>query len=230
MLDELVQVLDATSRTATRAEYASMIVHANCLAKPTISTRKLSNQRLGELYGLDPACPLFRVLRRLWPDNAHERALLALLAALARDPLLRATAGAVLSLPTGTDLQRGPIRRALRDAVGERLNDATLDKVARNAASTWTQSGHLSGRTFKTRRRVEATPRAVSYALYLGDAAGFRGIELLTTTWIESLDCSPSMARSLALEARRIGLIDLRVAGDVLELGFDRLYWNAAGT
>ena len=69
-----------------------------------------------------------------------------LLAALARDPLLMASAPAILTLAPGTEMFRQAMRDALRSAVGDRLNDATLDKVIRNAASSWTQSGHLRGR------------------------------------------------------------------------------------
>jgi len=103
------------------------------------------------------------------------------------------------------------------------LSDATLDKVIRNAASSWSQAGHLSGRTFKIRRRVIPTPAAVAFALYLGAALGFRGDELLTSGWIKALDCIPSQALNLAIEAKRLGLLDLRVAGDVFDLNLDRL-------
>jgi len=223
MLGELTAVLAATPLDASRSDYAAAIISGNCLAKPTASTRRLTNQRLGELYALDPSCAVFRVLRRLWPHDASGRPLLALLAALARDPLLRATAQPVVSLPAGSELPRLSIKAALREVVGERFNDAILDKVLRNAASSWAQAGHLQGRTFKVRRRVEATPGAVAFALYLGHLAGFRGEELLSSGWAATLDCSATLVRSLALEAKRVGLIDLRAAGEVLELGLERL-------
>jgi hypothetical protein len=37
------------------------------------------------------------------------------------------------------------------------------------------------------------------------------------------LDCNPSQARELALDAKRSGLLDLRMAGDVVELNLSRL-------
>src|SRR5580704_8466319 len=61
MFEELGQVLLATAAEARRADYAAAIIEGNCLSKPTGATRRLTNQRLGELYGLDPAIPLFRV-------------------------------------------------------------------------------------------------------------------------------------------------------------------------
>src|ERR1039458_4741957 len=194
MLAELTAVLGAvpagSSRpdyarpsggASSRQDYAEAVVEGNCLRKPTTSTRRLTLQRLTELYGLDPEIAIFRVLRRLWATDAASRPLLALLAAVARDPLLMATAQAILPLAAGIEMPRKSMAEQLRSAVGERLSDATLDKVIRNAASSWSQAGHLSGRTFKIRRRVSATPAAVAFALYLGTALGFRGDELLTS-------------------------------------------------
>lgn len=223
MLSEIEAVLAVAPEAADRDAYAAAIVEGNCLGKPTTSTRRISNQRLGELYGLDRRVPLFRVMRRLWSIDAAARPVLALLVALARDPLFMASAGPILSLPTGAELQRTPLRDALRKLVGERMKEATVDKVVRNVSSSWTQSGHLIGRTFKFRQRVSAPPTAVAFALWVASAAGFRGDELLTSGWIAALDCTASSARGLAIEAKRIGLIDLHTAGDVVDFGLDQL-------
>ena len=223
MLAELEAVLAAAEAGAVRADYAAAIIETNCLSKPTAATRRLSCQRLRELHGLDPALPLFRVLRRLWAFDPASRPLLALLSALARDPLLAATAPVIVSLPPGADFQRAPMRAALRSAVGERLNEAILDKTCGNAASSWTQSGHLEGRTLKKRRRVTASVAAAAFALWLAGAAGCRGAGVFVSAWLRLVDCDPSRARRLALEAKRLGLIDLRMAGDVVELDTARL-------
>lgn len=223
MLEELSRVFEATSQNSRRADYATAIIDGNCLSKPTASTRRLSNQRLGELYGLDPMIPLFRVLRRLWDIGADGRPLLALLAAIARDPLLAATCPAIVAMPANTELQRDSLKEALQAAVGDRLNDSTLEKVCRNAASTWAQSGHLEGRTFKKRRIVLPSTTAVTFAIYLAHAAGFRGGEIFSSGWLSVLDCDPSQAREHALDAKRSGLLDLRMAGDVVELNLSRL-------
>jgi hypothetical protein len=223
MLAELAAVLSAVPPSGSREDYAEAVIEGNCLRKPTTSTRRLSLQRLSELYGLDPKIAIFRVFRRLWDTDISAQPLLALLAALARDPLLLATSQTILPLPDGGELPRKSMREQLRATVGERLSEATLDKVIRNAASSWSQSGHLSGRTFKVRRRVRGTGAAVAFALYLGTAVGFQGAELLTCGWIKVLDCTPSQALDLAIEAKRLGLLDLRVAGDVFDLNLDRL-------
>jgi len=222
MLSELTAVLAAVALDGSRSDYAEAIIGRNCLGKSTASTRRLTNQRLGELYALDPSVAIFRILRRLWGIDSTPQ-LLALLASLARDPLLMATAPAVVPLSEGAEFQRSQMKEALRREVQDRLNESILDKVVRNAASSWVQSGHLVGRTFKTRRPVVATPASVAFALYLGHAVGFRGQELLKSGWMMVLDCAPTSARELALEAKRQGLIDLRMSGDVLELRFERL-------
>jgi len=223
MLAELTRVLEASPRDAKRDDYATAIIGENCLGKPTASTRRLTNQRLGELYGLDPAIPIFRVFRTLWERNGPDRPLLALLCAIARDPLLATTAETVIQLAHGSDFQREPMRQDLRAAVGNRLSDRTLDKVIRNAASSWTQSGHLEGRSIKRRCRVRPTAESLSFALYLSYLVGFRGSELFSSGWVLVLDCSPGMARDLALEAKRRELLDIRMAADILEINFGRI-------
>jgi hypothetical protein len=223
MLAEIEALLAAVPSTGDRSAYTDAVIEANCLGKPTTSTRRLSNQRLGELYALDPRVPIFRVLRRLWGVEAKAHPHLAMLVALARDPLFMASALPVLSLPVGADLHRGSVRDALREFVGERMSADTLDKVVRNVSSSWTQTGHLQGRTFKSRQQLHPHPAAVALALWLGHAAGFHGGELLTCGWMAVLDCTASSARGLSLEAKRMDLIDVRAAGDVVEFGLDRL-------
>src|SRR5216683_3295559 len=63
MLAELTAVLGAVPATGTRQDYVEAVVEGNCLRKPTTSTRRLTLQRLTELYGLDPEIAIFRVLR-----------------------------------------------------------------------------------------------------------------------------------------------------------------------
>lgn len=223
MMGELAATLAASPAGASRADYARAIIETNCTGKTTTATRRQTNQRLGEIYALDPSVRLFRFLRRLWDVDPASRPLLAVLVAVGRDPLLAATAPTILAMPAGAQLPRDPLRRALTEAAGDRLSGAVIEKVARNAASSWTQSGHLEGRTFKKRRLVQATPASVALALGIGYVAGFRNVDLLACGWTRLVDCSVPGARSLAVEAKRLGFIDLRMAGDVFELGLERL-------
>jgi hypothetical protein len=226
MLEELTTLLADVASGASRADYATAIVDGNCLHKPTTSTRKLTNQRLGELYGLDSSVPLFRVLRQFWPIDQTGRPLLALLLALARDPLLRATAEPVLRMNPGDELARQSLTDALNDAVGGRLNPEILDKVVRNAASSWTQSGHLLGRSRKSRQRVRPTPLSIAYALMIGYLLGLRGYRLFESPWCRVFDASVDELIFAAMDAKRTGLIDLKHAGSVIEIGFSHVLTN----
>jgi len=223
MLAELKGVIEALPANAARADYGRAIIESNILGKPTSSTRILTNKRLGELYALDPTVPLFRLIRHFWTIDEPGRPLLAILCALARDPLLRSTASPVLDTQAETDLSRQLLKDVLREAVGNRLNEDILDKVARNAASSWTQSGHLRGRARKIRQVVTATPVATAYALILGYLQGLRGHRPLQTLWTKVLDASPDRILGLAGEAKRLGLLDLKRAGDVIDLSFPSL-------
>jgi hypothetical protein len=223
MFEELSTLLKCADPAASRADYAALIIEQNCLAKSTAATRRGTNQRLGELYALNSSIAIFRILRRLWTLDEFSQRLLALVCALARDPLLAATAPVIMALPESSEFLREPMRAAVKHHVGDRLNDASIDKVVRNAASSWSQSGHLEGRTFKKRRRVEPRPVNIAYALFLGYMAGFRGEDLFSSGWIAILDCTPPAAKELALDAKRLGLIDMRTAGGVTEINLSRL-------
>ncbi len=223
MFDELRAVLAHCPPDAKRADYLAAIHDDNCLGKRTVATRKLSSQRLSELYTLDPEVPLFRNMRRCWYVDPRGQAVLALLLALARDPLLRVTALPVLRMRPGEELARQQMTDALKRAVGSRLNESTLDKVVRNAASSWTQSGHLKGRGRKVRQTVTPTAVTTAYALLLGHLEGKRGAALFETLWARVLDAPPSELRHLAMDARRLGFLDMTESGGVVEVAFWRL-------
>ena len=223
MLKELALLFEDQEQGASREAYVSAIIDQNCLGKQTVSTRKLTCQRLSELYGLDPSIPLFRILRYLWQVDETGRPLLALLTALARDPLLRVTSPPILQMNTGEELMRQKLTDALRQSVQNRLNNGTLDTVVRNTSSSWTQSGHLTGRVRKYRQKVNPSPIVTAYALVLGYIFGTRGSGLFNTFWAKVLDTSAEELLSLATDAKRLGLLDLSQAGGVVEVSFTRM-------
>jgi hypothetical protein len=227
MLGELSALLAAVGQGATREEFVHAIVEDNALAKSTTSTRRISAQRLTELYALDTTVPTFRLLQRLWPIDRDSQPLLALLSGLARDPLLRCTAPTVIGLRDGQSFDRDATTEALKLHAGKRLNEAIIDKVVRNAAASWTQSGHLVGRTFKRRKRVKPAPASVTMALFLGYLQGLRGAGLLRTLWCEVLDSTPEAIAGIASRASMSGPMRFRQSGDVIEISFPDLLTNA---
>ncbi len=219
MLRDLEDLFAFVPAAAGPTAYADAVIGENVLGKQTAVTRRISYQRLRELYGLDPRIPLFRVLRHLWDIDRPGRPRLALLAALARDPLLTATVPVVVPLEVGGELMRSTLLRNLRNAVDDRLNDAVLDKVARNTASSWTQAGFLQGRVRKLRCRVAPTPGAVALALWLARLEGCAVARLLESPWarVAGDGGSPALLAQ-ALRAGQLGLIRARSGAGVLSL------------
>jgi hypothetical protein len=218
MSTELTELLQVAPRDSTREEYAAAIIEENVLGKATTSNRRSTNQRLGELYGLDPSIPVFRVLLRLWDIDQEGRPLLAILTALGRDPLLRTTASTILNLAPGAELVRTNLLEAIGSETEGRLKESVRDKVARNSGSSWTQSGHLKGRVRKIRQPVEPTPAAGAFVLWLGTVQGLAGESLLDSAWARVLDSSPSRLLDLTLRAKQLGLLHARVGGGVVEI------------
>ena len=224
MLGELTDLFDALPSEAASEDYARAVLEENALGKPTHSARGIARQRLAELYGLDRRLAVFRVLRRLWDEDPLGRPLLAMLCALARDPLLRLTAPTVLGLAERKPLDRLAFANTLRDATGQRFNDAVLAKVMKNATSSWRLAGHLAGTMGRyVRRRVRPTPGTAAFALWLGRTEGAAGLSLLKSRWAAVLDVRGDAMLAWAEEAGRQGLIRVRAAGDVVEIRTEKL-------
>ena len=195
----------------------------NLLNKKTESTRRETLRRLRELYALDLAVPLFAVLRQYWPHDPAGRQLLALLVALARDPLLRISASVILESTPGAEIQVSQFDDALSRGRPGHFGPKIQAATARHIASTWAQSGHLSGRLCKARVAVRATPWAVALALRLAYLTGERGEFLLSSQWLLVLDVPPSEAVEQVAAAHRLGLLNFFRSGSVVQISFPEL-------
>jgi hypothetical protein len=220
MLAELKLVLDAVPSGSPADSYHLAIGAHNVLGKGTDSTRQKSLRHLRELYGLSETVPIFAALRQLYLADSRTLPLLAFLCAWSRDPLLRATTLAISPVPEGREVSTESIANAIAEAFPGQYSKLNQNKIARNAASSWTQSGHLFGRTRKVRRRVQPTMGPVTMALWLGDIAGFHGTACFTSPWCRLLDLSTNQARARAMEAHRHRLLTMRAVGEIIELTF----------
>lgn len=218
MLAELTELLQAVPLGSMRADYEAAVIDENALGKTTASNRRLTLQRLSEIYGVDPQIPLFSVLRRLWDLDTAGRPVIALLCALARDPLLRSTAPYILSLGMGVEVLHNEQLASIRAHVDTRLNESVLDKVRRNASSTWTQSGHLEGRVRKRRRPVNASFGAVALALWLGSLEGRIADDLLGSFWMRVFDAPRHLIIDAVLRCKQAGLVYASIGGGVVQI------------
>ena len=220
MLEELSAVLAAVTKESDAADYRGAILQQNVLGKTTDSTRKESLRRLRELYALDEATLIFGLLRKLHAMDTTSLPLLALQVAWARDPLLRATTPPVVDASEGDRVETTSLAEAFDLAFPNQYSEISRNQTARHAASTWTQSGHLVGRTKKTRQRIKPTVVAVTMAFFLGDISGYHGVAVFSNPWCRLLDLTPDRARAMGQEAHRAGLLTLRAVGEVVELSF----------
>jgi hypothetical protein len=220
MIEDLRVLLERTPQEASLADFRQIIVAENLLGKKTESTRRETLRRLRELYTLDVETLVFQVLRAYWPHDAAGRPLLALLIALARDPLLRISTSVIFNSRPGGEV---PVRlfdealsRAMPGHFGPKIQAAT----ARHIASSWEQSGHLTGRSRKTRLAVRPTPWTVALALFLAYLAGERGEYLLSSQWLSVLDVRPGDAGEHVTAAHRLGLLNCFRSGSVVQITF----------
>lgn len=184
MLDDVRRVFSILPVTASKADYAQAIGPDNLLNKPTKKARELALRHLFTLYGFDFALPLFRVFRRLWESDPTAAPLLALMAALARDPLLRGTQDFILGKHPGETVAREEVEALIDRTHQDRFSAASLKSFAQNVGGTWTQAGYLSGHTRKTRSIPLATPAAAAFALFLAYLEGATGQRLFASSWV----------------------------------------------
>jgi hypothetical protein len=224
MLEDLEALLAwVNDPQADRTIYARSVQDENCLGKRSAKTRKLTAKHLVALYGLDPSVAIFRNLLFFWGRDPKGHSLLALLCAYARDPLLRMSAPFILGLTEGTQVVREMLEAFIEDEAPDRFSKATLKSLAQNIDATWTKSGHLRGGRNKVRVRADATPGAVSYALFLGYLNGLRGPSLFQSEYARLLDCSVDDGIALAEQASRRGWVVFKRIGNVMEVQFPHL-------
>jgi hypothetical protein len=225
MVSSLQHLLKVVPAGAPPHEYRSAVMEENILGKQTLRAREWAFRQLRRFYGLDPDILLFRSLRDLWPDDLAGQPLLAMLCALARDPVLRSTTKVILNSEPGVPVGPTDFRTAIEEAFPGVYGDKTLRTAAGNVASSWYQVGHLhkETRTDKVRSRATATPADLAYALLLGHIEGHRGQALFDTLWSRVLDQPASRLNDLAVLASQRGLIEFRAAGGVVDVGFREL-------
>jgi hypothetical protein len=229
----LTALLDAVPAHAPPAAYEQAALQANVLGKETEGARRRTLRYLKELYLLRPNSLLFRSLRDLWPVDPSARPLLAGLCALARDSVFRASSAAITSTSPGDTLVSGDLANAVAEHFPASYGTGTLAKIGRNTFSSWEQTGHLAqdGRSTKVRVRPSCRPADVAYALLLGHLEGARGPALFETLWARVLDQPTSHLFDLAASASQQGMLELRQAGGVVDVGFRELLrpFDAAG-
>ena len=221
MLAELIAVMDSCPCDDPEAVTRAVLVN-NVLGKATGTARRLALSRLNTLYGVVTPKPIQAAALRLWSRNVVGRPILALLCALAREPLLRQTAGVVLRAPPGASVRWPDVTIAIATEYPGRYSSKMMKSLAQNCVSSWTQSGHLRGKVNKRRSLAEPSAEAAAFAALLGTMAGFGGPALLRSPWMCLLDRSEADLLSLLRRAESAGLARVRAGGGVVQIDVRR--------
>lgn len=225
MVSSLQRLLSLVSADAPAEAYRAAVMDDNVLAKDTVGGREWAFRQLRRFYTLDSHHLLFRALRDLWVHETEGQPLLALLCAVARDPVLRASSTVILAAEPGAVVGPRDFEASIEDAFPGAYRENTRSTTAQKVASSWTQSGHLHAErpTRKVRVRVHPTASAVAYALLLGQLQGARGPGLFSTLWTRILDQPASHLFDLAATASQQGILEFRRAGGVVDVTFHHL-------
>jgi len=220
MLDDLRVLFAHLPPEATRADYVTEVIANNILGKPTKKARELAHRHLATLYALDNQSALFRALRRLWTSEQVAQPLLALTAALARDPLLRGTQAFMLQKQPGTAVAREELEKLLGSTHQDRFSAASLKSFSQNVNGSWTAAGFLAGHSRKTRVIPVIAPANVAFCLFLGYLEGLSGQRLFTSQWMNLFGSSLGELEVMTNSASHRGLLVFMNSGGVKELRF----------
>ena len=221
MLKDMDRLLDSCPQNADFQDYHEAIIESNVLLKETGASRKEANTRLKRLYGLENSILLFKIFKQLWFQDPLAQPIVLILYAIARDPILRGSVDSLLDTKPGEEVTAKYFEGVLFEMYQDQLSNKTLASIGRNIASSWTQSGHLLGRSRKTRTLVQSYPTSVAFALLLGHLCGSRGEMLFQTRWSQLLDTSIYDLHLKAQLASKQGWLEYRRTGNIIDITFD---------
>lgn len=223
MLNELTVLIRGTRSDASKEALQKVVVEENLLGKPTASSREKTFFHLRRAYGLDVNTALWRVLRQFAKQEPQALPLMALVLIYSRDLQLRKSFDLVSTLKPGDELPRIRMEEWLEQAFPGKYSKAMKKSTAQNVNTTWTATGHLTGRSHKFRARPKPHWLATTYAMFVGYLAGIRGQVLLDSVYARLVGVDPLTAADHLSIASAHGLLRFRNAGGVVETDFSNL-------
>jgi hypothetical protein len=220
MFAELRIAMDNTHDLMGKDELRKILVDENLLKKESYDGRKRTYSHLLGLYGLDANNKNYQGLLKYWDKDASDLNILAMLCALSRDEALRISANYILSLSNGEIVDRSGLKHIIDENFGEKYSEKVRQSMLRNVLSSWTQSGHLKGKSKRIRDKPIVTPNSFAYACYLAYLAGFRGNRVFHSPWVKVLCLSDNEFDIIIRDINRKGLMTLKRAGDIVEVSF----------
>ncbi|NLW77028.1 MAG: hypothetical protein GXY18_11485 [Methanomicrobiales archaeon] len=145
-------------------------------------------------------------------------ALSAALCAFARDPLFRMTVPYICSCTRGARIEREILEAFIDEKEPGRYSPASLKSISQNINSSWTKTGHLSGKGIKIRTQAEPTVANAAYAIIIAIMLGHRGRSLFDSEPVKMLDVPSGRVMELAQQASERGWLTYKSIGDIIEV------------
>jgi len=221
MFAEMSRVMNA----GVTEELIHKVIEENITNKKTKSNILKTQKTITSLYSFDFEYPQFRVLHYFWNVVDEKlKPLLAFLFAYGRDYLLFESTDVVLTTPIGEKVPTSKLEENLEKYHPNHYSENTRRSIAQNIASSWKQSGYITGKVKNIRTKTSPDYYIVTFSLILAYLDGIRGDFLLAGKWVKVLDITESQVRELAIEAARRDLLQYNYAGGVTTFSFNNLF------
>lgn len=220
MFLELSKVMDFSVEKDNYQESMSN----NVFGKKSQEGIKNTSSYLVRLYGFDISTSGFRAFKYFWLDcNHEERALISFILALNKDYLLQESISVVSNCKVGDKATIEAMMENIEKYHSSRFTEKTLRSIAQNIASSWKQSGFITGKMKNIRSVPQVTYKVVAFAMLLSYLSGERGDFIVHSKCVNALCLPESKLRELVIEASKRDYLQYQYAGSVTAISFDNL-------
>jgi len=221
MFAELSKVMDH----AIQEDMYLDSLNQNIANKKTKTNQDKTTGYLKQLYGFDIKYNPFKVFKYFWQiASEKEKTVLSLLYALGEDFLLAESCPVVASTKPGDKVTIEKLEENIESHYQGRYSDNTRRSLAQNIASTWKQSGFITGKVKNIRTQPDIGYHTVAFAFLMAYFNGDRGDFILTSVWSKALCLGDIQIRELAIEAAKRDLLQYQFAGSVTAISFNNLF------
>jgi hypothetical protein len=196
----------------------------NVFGKKSQDGIKKTSNFLTQLYGFDISTPQFKVFKHFWMESdVNQRQLISFVFAFKNDYLLQESLSVLANAKIGDKVAIELFMENIEKYHPKRFTDNTLRSVAQNIASSWKQSGFITGKVKNTRTQPNISYKVVAFAMLLSYLEGDRGDFIMHSNCVNALCIGETMLRDLAVEASKRDFLQYQYAGSVTSISFDKL-------
>lgn len=229
MLQELDIIMSSIQEPLTPAMVRNAIIEDNILGKSTYSGRMNTAAKLVALYSF-AVVPLYTIFDRLYRASVIGRPAIALLMALSRDGVLREVLPLILRTRINEPLDKNEVATTLLVSKAMRFTEKTRNSTIRNILGSLRAAGCINRGQPSVRTPMQVDGEAVTFAVLIAWMRGKRGDDILASPWMQLLNVESSQLDGGLRSAHRIGLLNSRIMGKVVDISPGPLLREILGT